>query len=87
MVGLSRAFLYAGAESVVVSLWQVADESTAELMVSFYRELERGGPGADKAEALRAAKRAMISGGGPRAHPYYWAPFILIGSPEAAAPR
>lgn len=85
IVGLARGFLYAGAASVVVSLWQVADRSTAELMVDFYRELENGGSGADKAEALRTAKRAMIARGGARAHPFYWAPFILIGARESAA--
>lgn len=79
IVGISRALLYAGAASVVVSLWQVADTSTADLMVHFYRHLMTSG---DKAEALRLSKLEMIQGG-QYDHPYYWAPFILIGRPGA----
>ncbi|HWN42971.1 MAG TPA: CHAT domain-containing protein [Thermoanaerobaculia bacterium] len=79
IVGISRALLYAGAASVVVSLWQVADTSTADLMVHFYRHLVASG---DKAEALRLSKLEMIQGG-QYDHPYYWAPFILIGHPGA----
>ncbi|HWM95012.1 MAG TPA: CHAT domain-containing tetratricopeptide repeat protein [Thermoanaerobaculia bacterium] len=77
LLGVSRALLYAGAASVVVSLWQVADNATPELMVSFYRQLLQSG---DKAEALRVSKLKLIDGG-THAHPYYWAPFILIGQP------
>ena len=80
IVGISRALLYAGAASVVVSLWQVADTSTSDLMVHFYRHLMKSG---DKAEALRLSKLEMIQGG-QYDHPYYWAPFILIGQPGAA---
>lgn len=78
LVGVTRALLYAGARSVVVSLWQVDDSSTAELMVGFYRHLDRE---ADKAEALRRSKLEMIRQG-RYAHPYYWAPFVLIGEPR-----
>lgn len=75
IIGLTRAFMYAGAPSVVVSVWRVADASTAELMVGFYRHLDRGD---DKAEALRRAKLELMKN--PRyAHPYFWAPFVLIG--------
>ncbi|MGE0128718.1 MAG: CHAT domain-containing protein [Blastocatellales bacterium] len=75
IIGLTRAFMYAGAPSVVVSLWRVADASTAELMVGFYQHLDRGG---DKAEALRRAKLGLMKN--PRyAHPYFWAPFVLVG--------
>jgi CHAT domain-containing protein len=76
LIGLTRAFMYAGAPSVVVSLWSVVDRSTASLMVKFYETLNQAG---DKAEALRQAKLKMIQN--PLyAHPYYWAPFVLIGS-------
>ena len=75
LMGVTRALLYAGAHSVVVSLWQVDDASTPDLMVSFYRHLDRDG---DKAESLRQAKLEMIDGK-RFAHPFYWAPFILIG--------
>jgi CHAT domain-containing protein/Tfp pilus assembly protein PilF len=75
MIGLTRAFMYAGAPSVVVSLWSVADVSTADLMVAFYQHLDRA---EDKADALRAAKLELMRN--PRyAHPYYWAPFVLVG--------
>jgi CHAT domain-containing protein/uncharacterized protein HemY len=77
LVGLTRAFLYAGAPSVVVSLWRVRDDTVPELMVGFYEGLER----LDKAEALRQAKLAMIRKG-ENAHPYHWAPFILVGNPR-----
>jgi CHAT domain-containing protein len=78
LVGLTRAFMYAGAPSLVVSLWEVADQSTAELMVKFYQQLDRAG---EKAEALRRAKLDLIQTG-RYAHPYYWAPFILVGEPR-----
>lgn len=78
ILGLARAFLYAGASSAAVSLWQVSDRSTADLMVAFYEALDGG---AGKAEALRQAKLRIIESGRD-AHPYYWAPFIIVGSPE-----
>jgi len=73
--GLSRAFFLAGARSVVVSLWNVNDAATSELMRRFYAGLKAGLP---KDEALRAAKLAVMKE--PRwRHPYYWAPFVLQG--------
>jgi CHAT domain-containing protein/Tfp pilus assembly protein PilF len=78
VIGLTRAFLYAGTPSVVVSLWQVRDQSTAELMVQFYRHLVKGQR--SKAEALKQAKLALI-GSKDFAHPHHWAPFILVGQP------
>lgn len=75
---LARAFFYAGASSLVVSLWQVHDRSTAGLTVDFYRHLGRG---REKAVALREAKLARLAS--PRwAHPHYWAPFVLLGAPR-----
>ncbi|OGU70551.1 MAG: hypothetical protein A3H45_06020 [Ignavibacteria bacterium RIFCSPLOWO2_02_FULL_55_14] len=107
LVGLTRAFIYAGTPSVVASLWKVEDSSTAALMASFYRNLRT----MTKVEALRQAQLELIRGqassdllarrgvGGigklgeiPQAkptsptssvvstsHPYFWAPFILVG--------
>jgi CHAT domain-containing protein/Tfp pilus assembly protein PilF len=77
LVGLTRAFLYAGTPSVVVSLWKVADISTAELMIRLHRRLKEGTQG--KAEALRKAQLELIREG-RFAHPYHWAPFVLVGS-------
>jgi CHAT domain-containing protein len=75
VIGLPRAFFYAGARSVAVSLWRAPDEATAKLMTSFYGHLERG---LDKAEALRQAKLERIR---QRQRPFLWAPFVLVGSP------
>lgn len=78
LLGMTRAFLYAGADAVAVSLWPVEDRSTSELMVGFYRGLTRG-EGAP--QALRQAKLARLAD--PRyRHPYYWAPFVVVGSPS-----
>jgi CHAT domain-containing protein/Tfp pilus assembly protein PilF len=78
LVGLTRAFFYAGVPSLVVSLWNVVDGSTSGFMLDFYRGLDRGH---GKATALRDAKLVMIQRG-TYAHPTYWAPFILIGEPR-----
>jgi CHAT domain-containing protein len=74
VLGLSRAFLYAGASSLAVSLWQVADRSTADLMAAFYAGMTT----ASRAIALQRAKLQSL-GSSHASHPYYWAPFILIG--------
>lgn len=78
-VGLTRGFFYAGARSVVASLWNVEDRSTARLMAAFYRHLlassERG-----KAEALRRAKLEVIASGA--SDPRYWAAFVIVGDPD-----
>ncbi len=78
LVGLTRAFFYAGAPSLVVSLWNVADGPTPELMVDFYRDLDHL---QEKAKALQTAKLAMIRRG-TYPHPSNWAPFILLGEPR-----
>jgi CHAT domain-containing protein/tetratricopeptide (TPR) repeat protein len=74
--GLMRGFLYAGAPSVVASLWAVSDHSTAEFMREMYTGIRAG---ASKRAALRRAQLAIKDAYG---HPYYWAPFILMGDPE-----
>ena len=77
VMGLTRAFMYAGAPTVGVSLWSVADRSTAELMTDFYRRLLTAND-ASSTSALRGAQLAMISGKKYSA-PFFWAPFVLIG--------
>lgn len=77
LIGLTRAFLYAGTPSVMVSLWKVADKSTADLMVRFYRYLSGGK--LSKSRALRQAQLDLINSG--NSHPYHWAPFVLVGKP------
>ncbi len=79
----SRAFLAAGARSVVTTLWRVADEPTATFMETFYYHLARG---STKADALTAAKRKFLHSGGPLANPYFWAAFVLNGEGWQPAP-
>jgi len=74
IIGLSRGFMYAGAERVMVSLWNVNDESTAQLMGSFYEEML--GAGLTPAAALRAAQKAQWLAG---ERPNRWAAFMLQG--------
>lgn len=76
LIGLSRGFMYAGASSLVVSLWRADDQATAELMVRFYHGLVGG---LDKGEALREAKLGILDDDGPYAYPSFWAPFVLLG--------
>lgn len=76
IVGLTRAFMYAGTPSVLVSSWSVSDISTATLMGEFYKNLIKNKLG--KTEALRKAQLTLMSDE-KYAHPFYWAPFVLIG--------
>lgn len=76
MVGMTHGFLHAGAERVVVSLWNVPDRATAELMERFYRGMLHRG--LSPAAALRAAQLEIRSQPGWQA-PYYWAGFVLQG--------
>jgi hypothetical protein len=80
IVGLSRAFIYAGAPTVVASLWSVDDEATAALMTAFYTHLKDG---MGKAQALAAARADLRHDQAhPQwAHPFYWAAFVLTGDP------
>ena len=75
LLGLMRGFLYAGARSLLLSLWNVNDESTAALMVHFYQEWQKG---ASKSAALR---QAMLAVRETHPNPFYWAPFLLVGNP------
>jgi len=77
-VGLTRAFLYAGSTSVMATLWEVDDASTLELMKRFYGGLAKAPAGEDMAAALALAQRALLSSTN-YSHPYYWAPFVLVG--------
>ena len=78
VMGLTRAFMYAGAPTVGVSLWSVADKSTADLMTDFYKRLLTAGDTTTSSGALRGAQLAMISGKKYSA-PFFWAPFVLVG--------
>lgn len=84
LLGLMRAFLYAGAASLVLTQWAVEDRSTLRLMETFYRELHAGQP---KAAALRTAQLSFLCSeqsdheatSPAHAHPYFWGPFYLVG--------
>lgn len=75
VIGMSWALFVAGTPATLVSLWAVDSASTRELMVAFHRELVAGRP---KAEALRRAALALLRDGRHH-HPFYWAPFVLVG--------
>jgi CHAT domain-containing protein len=78
VLGLTRAFMFAGAPRVLGSLWKVDDEATTALMIEMYAGWKRGlGP----AEALRAAQAAVRSRERWR-HPHYWAAWALWGLPD-----
>jgi CHAT domain-containing protein len=73
VANFARAFQYAGARSVVVSLWEVASKPTVEYMSTFYNYLKKG---RSRADALHLARQKIKS---VYPNPYYWAPFILHG--------
>jgi CHAT domain-containing protein len=74
VIGLTRAFMYAGTPSVLSTLWSVADASTARFMALFYQALQE--PGSDKGSAMQQAQLTLLR---EFPHPYYWAPFQLLG--------
>lgn len=76
IIGLGRAFTYAGAQNLMVSLWTVSDASTANLMIDFYQN--KVAKNMALSEALQQAKLKLLQSSDYSA-PYYWAPFILIG--------
>lgn len=80
VISLARGFSYAGAKSIITTLWSVNDASSKELMEGFYAYIKEG---RTKDEALRQAKLDFIEKHVNEAHPFFWAPFIAIGDMEA----
>ena len=74
VMGMGRAFQYAGVRSILMSLWSVEDESTNLLTERFFSYIKTG---KDKLEALRLARSDIRKAG--YQHPFFWAPFILVG--------
>jgi len=74
--GLKRAFILSGARTVVLSLWSVPSEESQQLMTGFYRRMAEG---QSKAEALRQSKLELMK---DKPNPFFWAAFILVGSPQ-----
>lgn len=77
--GLRRALVIAGSRSQVMSLWQVDDEATRDLMTAYYKRLKKGD---GRSQALRSVQRKMLKKKAT-AHPFYWAAFIPSGDPGA----
>ncbi|MDX6288940.1 MAG: hypothetical protein QOH42_739 [Blastocatellia bacterium] len=78
VIGLTRAFMYAGAPTVGVTLWSVADRSTADLMTDFYKHFLTPSGTTSASKAMRNAQLSMITAKKYSA-PFYWAPFVLVG--------
>jgi CHAT domain-containing protein len=77
MMSLARGFYYAGCPSVVMTLWQVSDKSSSELMTDFYKYLKRG---KSKQEAMRLAKIDYLdSSDDLTSNPYFWSGFVVLG--------
>jgi CHAT domain-containing protein len=79
MLSLARAFNYAGASSIITTLWKINDQSTSEIMASFYKNLSDG---LSKKEALRQAKLTYLTTNDDPLlnHPYYWSGIVLTGN-------
>jgi len=75
-LGLAGMAVRSGARSTLATLWAVEDQSTADLMAEFYRQIVK--PGVTRAEALRRAQLSLLRG--DYEHPYFWAPFVLVGN-------
>ncbi|MGH9882258.1 MAG: CHAT domain-containing protein, partial [Pyrinomonadaceae bacterium] len=73
LIGLARGFFSAGCPSILLSLWMVDDEATAQLMADFYGELKNG---KSFSSALRSAQMKMLE---EKPHPFFWSPFVLLG--------
>ena len=81
VMSLARGFLYAGCPSIIMSLWEVEDESGTQIITAFYKNLKKG---KSKDESLRLAKLEYLNSvGSRRAHPHYWLGFVSIGDNTA----
>jgi len=77
MMSLARGFIYAGCPCIVMTLWQVSDKSSSELMTSFYRYLKKG---RSKQEAMRLAKIDYLDDADDlTSNPYFWSGFVVVG--------
>jgi len=77
MMSMARGFIYAGCPSIVMTLWQVSDQSSSELMGSFYKYLKKG---KNKKSALRQAKMDYIQSADKlKSNPYFWSAFMMVG--------
>lgn len=80
--GMPWGFMYAGCPSVIASLWQVSDDSTAELMAGLYAEIAAAEKRQDAVAKLTAFVKVRRALRAKHRQPYYWAPFIYLGDPN-----
>jgi CHAT domain-containing protein len=82
--GLGRAFLFAGATTLVVSQWNVADETAKEIITELFSRLT----GPDRPTIARALRDSMsrVRSTAERGNPYYWAPFVIVGDGQLRYP-
>ena len=77
MMSLARGFTYAGCPSIIMTLWQVSDQSSSDLMTSFYRYLKKG---KSKQESMRLAKIDFLDAADDlTSNPYFWSGFVVVG--------
>ena len=79
VMSMGRAFKYAGCDGIVMSLWKADDEVSAVIIQSFFKYLKQG---KERGEALRLAKLDYLNTNPLKAHPFFWANFIVIGENE-----
>ncbi|HPR32527.1 MAG TPA: CHAT domain-containing protein, partial [Prolixibacteraceae bacterium] len=85
VMSMARAFMRAGCPSIMMTLWEVEDRSSADLMVHFYKNLRKG---KSKTLSLSLAKRTYLKSADPfSAHPYFWSGYIVLGNTEAMYPN
>ncbi len=85
IASLARSFFFAGAHALLTTLWSVDDRSTLQITTNFYRHLEKGQP---KSQALRQAKLQYLQNNPDwKAHPRFWAAFVLIGEDKPLYPK
>lgn len=80
--GLTRSFMYAGSRSLVVSHWPVGSQATVALMTAFFQELAAGRAKPVALANARQKLRQTVQQGVQLAHPFFWAPFVLVGDPR-----
>ena len=77
MMSLARGFIYAGCPSIIMTLWQVSDQSSSELMTSFYKYLKKG---KSKQESMRLSKIDYINTSDDlTSNPYFWSGIVVLG--------
>jgi len=81
MMSMARGFIYAGCPSIVMTLWQVSDRSSADLMSGFYKNLKKG---KSKKNSLRQSKIDYIQSSDKlKSNPYFWSAFLMVGDNSA----